>query len=193
MQQNNLKYFESGAIRSTDADSVRYDLITPIGLRRLAETYAEGANKYGHDNWLHGIPASDLFNHTIRHLYLWLAGDKSEDHLAHAAWNIFTMMHFEETRPELIDILYANNDNVPQKVTSKENDLRTINIFIAQPDAPVIAKCPICHTTFNCYVHSEIDSEIQEPCEHLVDDHVVRDPSDGSLRLILIFAPCGNS
>lgn len=56
----NIKQFESGAIRCGDADTVRYDLITPIGLRRLAETYAEGANKYGPNNWLHGIPASDL-------------------------------------------------------------------------------------------------------------------------------------
>jgi len=193
MEKETIKQFDSGAIRSSSADSVRYDLISPIGIRRLAETYAEGAIKYGPGNWLKGIPTSDLFNHAVRHLYLWLAGDTSEDHLAHAAWNIFAIMHFEETRPELIDILYTNNDNVPQKATSKENDLRTINIFIAQPDAPVRAKCPICHTTFDCYVHSEIDSEIQEPCEHLVGDRVVRDPSDGSLRLILIFAPCGNS
>jgi len=97
-----LKHFETGAVRSRDADDTRYDLITPIGLRRLAETYAEGALKYGENNWLAGIPSSDLFNHAVRHLYLWLAGDTSEDHLAHAAWNIFAIMHFEETRPELI-------------------------------------------------------------------------------------------
>ena len=104
-----LKHFETGAVRSRDADSVRYDLITPIGLRRLAETYAEGALKYGENNWLAGIPSSDLFNHAVRHLYLWLAGDTSEDHLAHAAWNIFAIMHFEEARPELIVRHYRQN------------------------------------------------------------------------------------
>ncbi len=101
-----MKYFPSGAIRSSDAESTRYDLISPIGLRRLAETYAYGARKYGDDNWLKGIPASDLFNHAVRHLYLWLAGDRSEDHLAHSVWNIMAIMHFEEMRPELIDIVY---------------------------------------------------------------------------------------
>jgi hypothetical protein len=32
--------FPSGAVRCNDADSERYDLITPIGLRRLALTCA---------------------------------------------------------------------------------------------------------------------------------------------------------
>ena len=47
--------FPSGAVRSNDADSERYDLITPIGLRRLALTCAEGEAKYGAHNWTKGI------------------------------------------------------------------------------------------------------------------------------------------
>jgi len=50
--------FATGAVRGTDADGERWDLITPIGLRRLAETCAEGAAKYGERNWQKGIPAS---------------------------------------------------------------------------------------------------------------------------------------
>jgi hypothetical protein len=83
---------------------VRFDLITPIGLRRLAETCAEGAAKYGDFNWQKGIPASQMLNHAIRHLYLWLEGDAAEDHLAHAAWNILGVCHFEEAMPEMIDV-----------------------------------------------------------------------------------------
>ena len=98
------KTFSTGAVRSTDAENERWDLIPPIGLRRLAETCAEGARKYGVNNWQKGIPASDLINHAIRHLYLYLAGDVSEDHIAHAAWNLLAVCHFEETKPELIDI-----------------------------------------------------------------------------------------
>lgn len=100
---SDTKTFETGAVRSTDADNVRFDLITPIGLRRLAETYNEGAKKYGDNNWKKGFPASDLMNHVINHCYLFLSGDTSEDHLAHAAWGLFTTMHFQETRPELMD------------------------------------------------------------------------------------------
>jgi hypothetical protein len=105
MTDDDLARFASGAVRSADADGERWDLITPIGLRRLAETCAEGAKKYGECNWQKGIPASDLLNHAIRHIYLYLDGDDSEDHLAHAAWNILGVCHFEETMPEMIDLL----------------------------------------------------------------------------------------
>jgi len=96
--------FSTGAVSSTDADGERWDLITPIGLRRLAQTCAEGARKYGERNWEKGIPASVMLSHAIRHIYLYLAGDTSEDHLAHAAWNILGVCHFEEVMPEMIDI-----------------------------------------------------------------------------------------
>lgn len=100
----NITTFPSGAVRGTDAENVRFDLITPIGLRRLAETCAEGARKYGDRNWEKGMPASVMLNHAIRHIYLWLQGDRSEDHLAHANWNIMAVCHFEETMPDLIDV-----------------------------------------------------------------------------------------
>lgn len=97
--------FWTGAVRSSDAEAERYDLISPIGLRRLAETYAEGSAKYGEHNWEQGIPASSLANHALRHIMLWLAGDQAgEDHLAHAAWNLLAAMHFEERLPEMIDV-----------------------------------------------------------------------------------------
>jgi hypothetical protein len=96
--------FSTGAVRSTDANSTRYDLISPVGLRRIAETYAEGAAKYGDNNWTKGMPASDTMNHALRHINLWLSGDKTEDHLAHAAWNLIAIMHFEELKPDCIDV-----------------------------------------------------------------------------------------
>ena len=102
--ETNVTTFSTGAVRGTDAENVRFDLITPIGLRRLAETCAEGAKKYGCWNWLKGMPASVMLNHAIRHLYLWLEGDKSEDHLAHAVWNCLAVCHFEEEMPQMIDI-----------------------------------------------------------------------------------------
>lgn len=95
--------FDSGAERSIDVAGqrekpVRYDLISPIALRRLAETYAEGAEKYGADNWKKGIPDSNLLNHALGHINAYRAGDRSEDHLAHAMWNLATLAHFEEER-----------------------------------------------------------------------------------------------
>lgn len=101
---DNLVTFSTGAVRCGDADNERWDLITPIGLRRLAATCAEGARKYGDHNWRKGIPASVMLNHAIRHIYMYMAGDDSEDHLAHAAWNILGVIHFEEAMPEMIDL-----------------------------------------------------------------------------------------
>jgi hypothetical protein len=100
----NMTTFPTGAVRSNDAENVRFDLITPIGLRRLAETCAEGARKYGDYNWQKGIPASQMLNHAIRHVVLYLQGDDGDDHLAHAAWNLLSLCHYEETLPEMIDI-----------------------------------------------------------------------------------------
>ena len=102
--ETDLTTFPTGAVRSNDASDVRYDLITPVGLRRLAQTCSEGATKYGCYNWLKGIPASEMLNHAIRHIYLWIQGDAQEDHLAHAAWNILGVCHFEEAMPEMIDL-----------------------------------------------------------------------------------------
>ena len=95
--------FDSGAVRQ-QLDDVRYDLISPFGLRRLAMTYAEGAEKYDDHNWRKGMPFSALFNHIMEHLTLYLAGEDGEDHLAHAAWGLFAMMEEEETMPWMNDL-----------------------------------------------------------------------------------------
>jgi hypothetical protein len=102
--QEGLTTFPSGAVRSADVDHLRYDLITPVGLRRLAQTCAEGAAKYGDHNWVKGIPQSQMLSHAINHLSRYLDGDDSEDHLAHAAWNILGACHMEEKKPEMMDI-----------------------------------------------------------------------------------------
>ena len=96
--------YDTGAVRSSDAEKYRYDLISHVGTRRLAETYAEGAAKYSDRNWEKGFPCSSVLNHAERHINLWKSGDTSEDHLAHAAWNLFALMHFEELRPDLVDL-----------------------------------------------------------------------------------------
>jgi len=103
METGPLAKFETGAVRQ-ELDDVRYDLISVVGLRRLAETYAEGAKKYTDHNWRKGMPFSVLLNHLIKHIYQYLDGDRDEDHLAHAAWGLFALMDFEETHAEQNDL-----------------------------------------------------------------------------------------
>ncbi len=101
LHQENVKTFETGAVRSKDADGVRYDLISPVALEEIAKTYHEGAHKYGDHNWLKGMPVSDLLNHAIRHIYIFLSGDRDEPHLAHAAWGLLAAIHSDKMWPHL--------------------------------------------------------------------------------------------
>jgi hypothetical protein len=93
--------FGTGAVRSSDVEEFRYDLISPIGLREVARACAEGAEKYGDWNWERGMPVHDLLNHVLAHVYKFLAGDRSEPHLGHAAWGMLAAIHSHELWPEL--------------------------------------------------------------------------------------------
>lgn len=100
-QQGGTVRFSTGAVRSSDAEATRYDLISPIGLEAVAKACAEGAAKYGDYNWEAGMPVGDLLNHALRHVYRYLAGDRSEEHLGHAAWGLLAAIHSEAVWPEL--------------------------------------------------------------------------------------------
>lgn len=76
---SSVKY-GSGAVRSSDAEGTRYDLISPIGLAAVAAACAEGAAKYGEQP-----SVSECLNECLRKTYIFLAGDRNANHLAHAA------------------------------------------------------------------------------------------------------------
>jgi hypothetical protein len=95
--------FDTGATRSK-LDGMRYDLISPFGLQRLAARYALGAKNFGDNNWRKGMPFSALMNHLMHHLAMYLAGERDDDHLAAAAWGLFAMMEQEETNPKMNDL-----------------------------------------------------------------------------------------
>lgn len=99
-EDDSVRYV-TGAVRSSDAEATRYDLITPIGLAAVAAACAEGAQRYGDFNWEKGSPANDLINHGLRHIYMFLSGNRDEDHLGHAAWNILGAIHSLEVWPQL--------------------------------------------------------------------------------------------
>lgn len=96
--------FASGMVRDTREGKGRYDLITPFGLRRLAQLYERGAEKYDARNWEKGADFSRFLDSAQRHLEQYKMGLADEDHLAAVAWNVFAIMHFEETgRTDLDD------------------------------------------------------------------------------------------
>lgn len=110
--------FGTGAVRSDTVESFRYDLVSPIGLREVARACAEGAEKYDDFNWEKGMPVHDLLNHAIAHIYQFLAGDRSEPHLGHAAWNLLAAIHSHELWPHLNEgMLRGANCRPPTTLT----------------------------------------------------------------------------
>jgi hypothetical protein len=113
--------FASGMVRDTREGKGRFDLITPVALRRLALVYERGAAKYRPRNWEKGSPLSRFLDSARRHLndYAMICQYKrdgvpldklppdvnpNEDHLAQCAWNVFCIMHHEDLHPELDDM-----------------------------------------------------------------------------------------
>jgi hypothetical protein len=62
----------------------RLELIPLDVLHEIALVLTSGAERYGDDNWKL-IEPRDHVNHAINHLFLWLDGDRTENHLGNAA------------------------------------------------------------------------------------------------------------
>ena len=60
------------------------------------------------------MPVTDLLNHAIAHIYNFLSGDRAEDHLGHAAWNVLGAIHSLEKWPDINnDLLRGHGCSVP--------------------------------------------------------------------------------
>lgn len=90
--------FSTGATRSDSTGKGRFDLLSPVAMRRLALRYEGGARAHGDRNWEKGIPVSRCLSAALRHTFQYLAGARDEDHLAAAAWNLCAAMHFQDTQ-----------------------------------------------------------------------------------------------
>jgi hypothetical protein len=95
---------DTGAKRSNRSGKGRYDLIPPRALERVAKVYEAGANEHGDWNWAKGMKMSRLLDSATRHINQYRDGDRTEDHLAQAVWNLLGTLHFEEHMPEMNDL-----------------------------------------------------------------------------------------
>lgn len=94
--------------RKDDTGKLRYDLIPPRPLDKLAEVYTIGAKKYADRNWEKGISWGRIFAAMMRHAWAYWRGERTDPvdgqhHLASVAWCAFALMEFEDTHPELDD------------------------------------------------------------------------------------------
>lgn len=73
-----------------------YTLIPQEALASLARVMYNGAMKYSKDNWKL-IHKRDHLNHALNHINLYLAGNVTEDHLAHAATRMMMALELDLT------------------------------------------------------------------------------------------------
>lgn len=111
--------FATGAQRSK-LEHLDFVGLHPIALIALARTSAEGAEKYGRHNWERGMSVTSLLNHVLRHLYLYLAGDRSEPHLPHAMWGLHAAIVSEALWPHLNTDLRHAGELTPEMVRHLE-------------------------------------------------------------------------
>lgn len=88
--------FCTGSRRDSRDGKGRFDLISPIALKRLAIHYENGAKRYSPRNWEKGQPLGRYLDSAMRHLNCYQAGSRDEDHLAAVAWNAFAFIHTEQ-------------------------------------------------------------------------------------------------
>lgn len=86
----------------------RYDLIPGDSLDELVKVYNYGAKKYEDENWRKGMSWKRIFGALMRHSWAWFRGEDIDPesglhHMAHAAWQCFTLLNYSRTRPEFDD------------------------------------------------------------------------------------------
>lgn len=95
--------FKSGAVRDTQDGKPRFDLIPPHALKRLADVYMRGANKYSEWNWFTGIPFQRCIASAMRHIESFRRGETDEDHLAQSVFNLMAIMEFQDCNRKDLD------------------------------------------------------------------------------------------
>lgn len=142
--------FTTGSRRDAREGKGRYDLISPFAERRLALVNERGAGKYGDRNWEMGQPLSRYLDSAKRHIRDYFAGDRSEDHLGQALWNLHAAVHTEEmvVAGVLPRELYDLPDYSP-KVVRGENHRQVVDaapgesddLALSEPDRALCEEC----------------------------------------------------
>jgi hypothetical protein len=83
--------FSTGAVRDAQEGKGRMDLLPARAILAVARIFEAGAKKYGDNNWRKGIPLSRYMDSGLRHAMKYLRGDRDEDHLTQAIWNLLCL------------------------------------------------------------------------------------------------------
>ncbi len=116
--------FGTGSVRDTRKGKGRYELLPPQAIHRLAQHFANGCAKYGDRNWEKGQPLSRYLDSALRHLFKYLGGSRSEDHIIAAAWNALCFVQTEH---------WINEGKLPK-------ELDDVNVVSVQSKSSVIRR-----------------------------------------------------
>lgn len=99
--------FQTGAVRDASYGKGIPSAIPTRALIKLAKRFEDGAAKYNRDNWKQGIPISRYVDSLYRHLWAFMEGDETEDHLGAVIWNAVCLS-------ETVDMVA--NDEIPYEL-----------------------------------------------------------------------------
>ena len=124
--ENNIRTFDTGAIRDTGDDKEDYiESISWLTMKRYCEYMGIAAKKYGRGNWIKGIPVDSYEQSLLRHIQKYIANknynanlEPEVDHLSAALFNLQGIIHQEE-----VEKIKKQNDNTSlQQPKERLND-----------------------------------------------------------------------
>lgn len=122
--------FNTGAVRDMHEGKGRLDLLPCSAILELAKHCENGALKYGERNVDKGIPQHSFIDSGLRHLFKYLRGDKDENHLVAALWNIAWAVNQEAEMPEMQDIPRRMEE---EKCNTGNRTKRTVKDIVIRP------------------------------------------------------------
>lgn len=87
-----IRRFPSGAIRSDNRGRERYDFISPLALKELAQFLATTENAFASDNYFLGIPEEACMESLLRHVNDYRINKKKEEATA-ILFNAVALLH----------------------------------------------------------------------------------------------------
>lgn len=102
------RVYESGAKRDSDIDKSFVHSFKGYTRLRFGFRMTEGSLKYGEGNWEKGIDTKSYLESLDRHLAMYLAGDRTEDHLSAIIFNTQGVMLNEEKEGMKADHYFKN-------------------------------------------------------------------------------------
>lgn len=82
------------------AESNEYRYLDYPWLNEVATGLTAGAEKHPSETW-HDIPAKEHAARALRHLSMWLAGDRSDSHIINASMRCMMARVMEREEPEI--------------------------------------------------------------------------------------------